>query len=186
MSQKNKLYLLKSEARKLRIYYQSKYGELCVSSHQTEWEKLKKTLSLVEFGTIQMCTDNYIDKSCRINKAYDYLEDTVREMFSPPSEGGKNSFLSCLENDESKKLFEKRLGAKEGHERFIFTIVNFKNRILKFLNSVEEGAPSTISCKESYDPNERPKSIENGQIQILIKSDTLKAFRRRSSTGFAK
>lgn len=82
VSQKNKLYLLESEATKLRIYYQSKNS----------------------------------------------TKESVFFNFS---------HLSCLESDESKKLFEKILGVKEMHERFIFTVVNFKNRILKFLNSEE-------------------------------------------------
>lgn len=168
-----RVYLLYSQNRKMRVYYQSVFANVCRTDHETAWEKLKKSFSAIEASTLDICSENYLDKSCQIKGIYEKIQDVVKEMYTPPSAEEPNTFLSCLESEDSKSIFQKRLGPKEGNESYIQTLVNYKNRIINFVNSSDGKSPATIGCKVTKEPGEKPKSLENGQMQIIVNTDKI-------------
>lgn len=166
-----KIFLAYSKNRKVHFYYQSNYNPICISTQESEWEKLKKSFAAIQAEDLDSCTTNYLDNSCKVPGLYEPLQKVVQELYMPPTPEEPNTFLSCVESDESKKLFEKRFGSKVGLENYLQTVVNYKNKIINYLNASKQKTDATISCKETNDPNDKPKSTETGQIRIIVNKD---------------
>ncbi|NUN05087.1 MAG: hypothetical protein HUU57_04925 [Bdellovibrio sp.] len=173
VARNGKLFLVKSQNRKEHIYYQSSPEIMCIANHESQWKKMNELFLKVTEGSLMICADKYQDKTCSESDFGDQINESIREVYRPPntSEDSKNEFLSCLESNAAKEGFERKYGKEQGQTEHLQSIVNYKNKIVKFLNSPTTSA--VISCKELTDKSDAAKASESGKIQLILDKNRL-------------
>lgn len=176
LSQNNKLYLVNNTSRKQHVYNFTSSSNLCPQEVNSEFEKLKASLSEISTNQLDELSLRFIGNQCLDTldaKIVDSVKSSIKALLSPPALS-PNSYLQCLEGKSVRTIFEKRLGEKDGalyHEK---AVAGYKKSIVNFTRLQDADQPILICKKDDSEKIEHPmRTLESGlKIQFSFGKST--------------